>query len=1091
MKPHLGMVAALTRSVLCVTLLLHLQAPVAHAATPLQPTATPAALIKNIVVGNRQQTAASSSQAIVTRTGNGGNAPASAGLLLYRGDVIETFADTKVTVLFLDAPVAERDNQVIIDAHSRVGIASTVSWWGTVWAKVKGSFNSRTRYVRLGAKGTEYEFKVFKDEDRATVVVLEGEVIVTKETSVLPGRQTGARRDASGDGRDARAPFSVPASFARTASMQEQFGRALDIEAGRKATFNFDFHIMNNCREAHRFTFHTGSGSDWLQVKVAKDIVVGAGGRFTVAASVEINAVSLSPGQYRERIFSLCADCTRERRCTQAQLAWPINLTVKPASTRTPTQTPFSVHELEESTLTKGTDIAVATKEDRVLSVLSWTNNVILNAQPTYSAQNVLPHFATVAQRSQNFSRARQRAILERNRPGSNKILGDVYADWGEGAQAVRGYEKELSVDPARQGDADFKADLGEAYRLTGQHDEAQRTLNEGLSLDRNASRVLNARGNLYLDKARIEVDKRYSNEAGTFLKQAQDNYQAALTRAQRSSSAQSTPVIRTNLGETYLIGGDIRQRERNTAEAREQYQTSIQLLNAVPQSNSQYPFAITNLGRAFQGLGNAAQLDGNSAEARTAYAQAESRHRQAIALHPDMAEAYFYLGDLFEDQGKREAAMESYAQAIQARPEQPASYYALALLLQTENPRRAAALASTYLQLLPEVFRQGEKAKNAALIERGVKVTPHARPSGIDSSSSDATVVPDAVVPDVVRMSRTDAVKAIERARLVAGNIEQRGGSQASETVVEQRPPAGATVRRGTPVNLVVGGRPGTTTGTVKVPNVDNDRLETARREITARGLAVGQINYRASCESVGKVLVQSPKEGTRVGRGTAVDITVGSVGEDAVSVPNLVGRSREEVREAIREIGLMLGRVRDIENEKSPPGTVIKQEPGVGSQLAKGCRVQIDVAVPVPTVEVGNYTGMTEREALFLMAFTGLTMNSERRISDKPSGRIIAQNPPPGSRVRKGTYVRVIISSGSGQQSGDLMQVPNIIGRTFEEAQNIIKSVGLIPNGTVEHNEKFPDDGRVFFQSPKANQQVKTGTVVAFKARPLVVIH
>ena len=104
------------------------------------------------------------SDASVLRAGV--RATATPGFLLYEGDVIET-QSVKVTVDFLDEPYAERDNEVIIDVNSRVGISSTYSWWGTVWAKVKDAFSSKTTYAQAGATGTEY------DGDPASVVRFE------------------------------------------------------------------------------------------------------------------------------------------------------------------------------------------------------------------------------------------------------------------------------------------------------------------------------------------------------------------------------------------------------------------------------------------------------------------------------------------------------------------------------------------------------------------------------------------------------------------------------------------------------------------------------------------------------------------------------------------------------------------------------------------------------------------------------------------------------------------------------------------------------------------------------------------------------
>ncbi|MDQ3819863.1 MAG: hypothetical protein M3362_19620, partial [Acidobacteriota bacterium] len=127
-------------------------------------------------------------------------------------------------------------------------------------------------------------------------------------------------------------------------------------------------------------------------------------------AVVKTDATHLPVGQYRGRIHAVCLDCSRERRCTQAQLEWPINLTVKPPRK----QIPFKVRELEESTLTKDVDQPGPAPDEDVLSVLNWTNNVIVPTQPTYSARNLIPHFKLPEERSRNFIVAREKSILEK-----------------------------------------------------------------------------------------------------------------------------------------------------------------------------------------------------------------------------------------------------------------------------------------------------------------------------------------------------------------------------------------------------------------------------------------------------------------------------------------------------------------------------------------------------------------------------------------------------------------------------------------------------------------------------------------------------
>src|ERR1041385_2860279 len=287
----------------------------AHATHAQSPAPTPAALIKNIVVNNREQTEAGKDQAVVTRAGGGETVAAAAGLPLYRGDVIETFVNTKVTLLFLDAPVAERDNEVIVDAGARVGISSTDSWWGRIWAKVKGAFDSRTDYVRLAAVGTEYEFNVFKGEERATLVVLEGNVKFRKGTFPLAGQVTELAPQSPDP--EARAASTLFDAFVQNISWQEQFGRVLEVPAGQVTSQEFTYRISNDCRQTHHFEVHTSDNSEWLQLAAQRNAAV-APGTTPINATLNVDATRLPPGQYKARVYATCVDCNREPACTES-----------------------------------------------------------------------------------------------------------------------------------------------------------------------------------------------------------------------------------------------------------------------------------------------------------------------------------------------------------------------------------------------------------------------------------------------------------------------------------------------------------------------------------------------------------------------------------------------------------------------------------------------------------------------------------------------------------------------------------------------------------------------------------------------------
>jgi beta-lactam-binding protein with PASTA domain len=1045
-----------SRMVLYVSLLLILLvlAPGTQAQScPPAQSVTPAAVVKSVVVRDQEQReAVDRSLAIATRAGSGETVSVSAGLLLYCGDIIETFDQTKVTVLFLDAPVSERDNEVIIDANAKVGISSTNSWWGKIWVKVKGAFNSNATYVRLGATGTEYEFNVFKGEERSTVVVLEGAVHFEEGKFTLAGLSQSNNQVAQSIGPETLYPFRPFTAFAHKVSGQVQTGRALDVSTGKVTDFSGTYHVLNDCRRTHYFEFRTSDSTKWLQLLVHKNAEIPAHVSLPVEATVRIDATQLLPGQYRGDIYAICLDCKSEPGCTQSQLDWPLNITVRNNGNPTPTPTPTplptatptptvgpvsssqegSVGVLEELTFTRGVDRPAQARDSSVLSVLDWTNRVILTTQPTYSAQNIIPHFPTIEQRSQSFKNARQQSIL-RNEPGSNAILGNVYSDWDQGALAVSAYAKERAPSGSRPGT--FDVDRIEAFRLTGQLEQAERLLGRLSPTDSQSVAALNAYGNLNLDYAEIALDKLNFEEALNRLKEARRRYELALQAPQVITGGQIGPragaTVQTNKGETYLAEGNIAQTRKNLQDARISYTEAARSLESIQQANSQYPFPITDLGRAYQGLGNVAHLEGNTSEASAAYEKAERQHLQAINAHRDFAEAYFNLGDLFDDRGDKESAKRNYWLALKARPEQPAPYYPLALLIQKEDPQLAASLAATYLQLEPEVFKQGEKAKNARRIAQRQYVEPPQR-------FGDGKVIPvSGTVPNVLNMTRAQAISALQTAGFVPGKIDDPK-NKPTYIVIGQSPAAGTPAARGSAIDLVV--REG-----IEVPDVIDDKQQTAIRKITSKHLKVGTIDQEASCKTTGEVIRTSPARHTRVAQDTPVSLVIASLGENPVTVPNFQGQSQNEVEATIRNLGLTRRRVKKEETDQAPEGAVLGQSPKPETQFARNCPVNVDltVAVPIVWVYVENYVGNPLDEARRRLGNIELNANvSYQESSDYNEGTVLRQDPPEGTRVRHRTQVSLVVAT---RQRPRYVSVPRVVGMTPRDARRTLERAGL----------------------------------------------
>lgn len=127
--------------------------------------------------------------------------------------------------------------------------------------------------------------------------------------------------------------------------------------------------------------------------------------------------------------------------------------------------------------------------------------------------------------------------------------------------------------------------------------------------------------------------------------------------------------------------------------------------------------------------------------------------------------------------------------------------------------------------------------------------------------------------VPDLTGYEVTMASRLLEAAGLSVGRVDSTQAPVERDVVVNTRPPAGATLRPGTGVTLVVSvGAP-----TISVPNLVGLTLEEASEVLEQSGLKLGTWIPRtsASAES-GTIISQTPAPATLAAPGVAVDVTV-----------------------------------------------------------------------------------------------------------------------------------------------------------------------------------------------------------------------
>jgi len=121
-------------------------------------------------------------------------------------------------------------------------------------------------------------------------------------------------------------------------------------------------------------------------------------------------------------------------------------------------------------------------------------------------------------------------------------------------------------------------------------------------------------------------------------------------------------------------------------------------------------------------------------------------------------------------------------------------------------------------------------------------------------------------------------------------------------------------------------------------------------------------------------------------------------------------------------------------------------------------------------PVIEMPNVVGERFEKAKVVLADKGLSVStSEKQTGEKPPGTVVGQKPEPGTKMKKGDRVDLILAVRT------VIKMPNVIGKQIEEAKEALQEAGLAVPAMkpIKTNEKSP--GIVLNQTPKPDAEVE----------------
>lgn len=196
-------------------------------------------------------------------------------------------------------------------------------------------------------------------------------------------------------------------------------------------------------------------------------------------------------------------------------------------------------------------------------------------------------------------------------------------------------------------------------------------------------------------------------------------------------------------------------------------------------------------------------------------------------------------------------------------------------------------------------------------------------------------------------------------------------------------------------------------------------------------------------------------------------------------VRVPNVVGMTLAEARQAAVASGLLQDREGGFYSREVPEGRVLSQAPAAGTLVRRGWHLRIAESLGPQRSSVPDLLKESPRAAEINITRRGLDVGTVAvaHIPGQPADQVVAQSPPPNAQGVASPKINLLVTAPA--EPGALI-MPSFTGRPLTEVSKVIQDAGL--RLAVVNNAPVPGlpPGTVLKQSPAAGQRVTPGTTV-----------
>lgn len=237
---------------------------------------------------------------------------------------------------------------------------------------------------------------------------------------------------------------------------------------------------------------------------------------------------------------------------------------------------------------------------------------------------------------------------------------------------------------------------------------------------------------------------------------------------------------------------------------------------------------------------------------------------------------------------------------------------------------------------------------------------------------------VGDVETPVITNVSLEDANKILKSKRLRILVVDSRYDNTVPEnTVITQEPLPGVRVKRGRDILVVVSSGPDLS----DVPKVTGLTLREAKIMLANYKLEVGKIeNGQDNSVEQEQIFRQDPLAGSKVKKGSKVDVVVNSGGHPDIKVDKYIGSNISDVRSKLEATRLKIGEIKWEYSDEKDLGEILWQSLEEGRLVYPGTNISFKISAGTRYIDLK----LKQDNIVFVVPASSKRMNVKVEIND-----------------------------------------------------------------------------------------------------------